>query len=184
LLNRGFSLVEVIIVCAIIATFSVALILNFRAFPKNRIGRSQVASVVESDVRRMQAMAFAGSRFQGASVCGYGIHYNTITSYILYAGVLGGGITQCQNSNHNYQAGVDLIVETKNLPNSNMQIRSAFSDVFFESPDPKTYINNNPLLTGNPITITIELRGQVNCNQQSCTDVVVYPTGRINLINN
>src|SRR3989344_2286149 len=182
-MNKGCSVIELVVICAIIATFSVVLILNFKSSPKTKIARNQIAAVIVSDIRRMQSSALAGSRYQGGAVCGYGIHYINKTSYLLYAGVLDGGITSCINTNHNYQAGTDYLVETKNITNLNMEIRSAFSDVFFESPDPKTYINNNSLLSGSPITISVQLKNQQNCAQQSCTQITVYPSGKIDLAN-
>lgn len=182
-MNRGFTLVEVLLVTAIIATFSVVLILSFRSSPRNRVARNQTASVIVSDIRRAQSMASAGSRFQGNIVCGYGINYVSPTSYRLYAGVLDGGATKCQDANRNYQAGIDLIVESKILINTNMEIRSSFNDVFFEPPDPKTYINNSYSLTGPAVTISIQLKGQQNCGGQSCTQITIYPSGQIDLTN-
>ena len=183
LTNRGFSIIELLVVTAIIATFSVVLVLNFRSSPKNQVARSQTAAAVVSDIRRIQSMASAGSRFQGNVVCGYGIHYVSSTSYILYAGVLDGGATRCQDTNHNYQAGIDLVVETKNIINSNMEMRSSFSDVIFEPPDPKTYINNSALLTGPSATITIQLKAQASCAGTSCTLITIFPSGQIDTAN-
>lgn len=182
-MTKGFTIIELLLVTVIIATFSVVLVLNFRSSPRTRVARNQVASVVESDFRRLQSMALAGSRFQGNIVCGFGIHYLNNTSYILYAGVLDGGMLTCQNTNHNYQVGIDLVVETKNIINSNMEIRSSFFDIFFEPPDPKTYINNNPALGGSPVSIDIQLKGQSSCAGQSCTQITIYPSGQINLTN-
>lgn len=129
-------------------------------------------------------MALAGSMFQGKAVCGYGIHYVDKTSYLIYAGVLDGDATKCKDANHNYQAGVDLEVEKKILINSKMEMRGqppAFLDFFFESPDPKTYINNDSSLSGPSTTITIQLNNQQNCAQKSCAHVTIYPSGKIDL---
>lgn len=101
-------------------------------------------------------------------------------TYIIYAGVLGGGITKCSDSNHNYQAGTDLLVETRKISNDNMEIATSFVDVFFESPDPKTYLDNS-LITNLPATITIWNKGQLSCVSDSCTYVKVYLSGRIDL---
>lgn len=159
------------------------LILNFRSSPRNQVARSQTAAAIVSDIRRVQAMASAGSRFQNNIVCGYGIHYISSTSYILYAGGLDGGATTCQNANRNYQVAADLMVETKSIINSNMEIRLSFNDVFFEPPDPKTYINNSALLTGPSATISIQLKGQASCGGTSCTQITIFPSGQIDIIN-
>jgi prepilin-type N-terminal cleavage/methylation domain-containing protein len=180
--NKGFSIIELLIVTAIISTFSVVLILNFRSSPTSKLARNQVAAVVVSDIRQAQSLTLAGSRFQDNLVCGYGIHYLTNVSYLIYAGLLNGA-TKCQDINHNYESGIDVTVETRTLINSKMEMRSSFSDIFFESPDPKTYINNNSALDGPPTTISIQLVGQQNCGGQSCTQITVYPSGRINTAN-
>src|SRR3989344_3790670 len=179
-MNRGFSIVELLVVSAIIATFSVVLILNFRASPASKIARVQTASVVLSDIRRDQSFALSGSRFQGGLVCGYGIHYIDSTSYLIYAkeASLSGPCSSV--TTRNYQSG-DLIAETKILINANMEFRSSFYDIFFESPDPKTYINNTSSLTTVPATITIQLKDQQNCAQGTCTKIEIYTSGQIDL---
>ena len=179
--DNGFTLVEVLVVTAIIATLSVALFFNFGTTARNRTARSQVASVIVSDIRRAQSMALAGTRFSGNIFCGYGIHYVDHISYILYAGA-NEGLPQCQSANHNYQAGIDLVVQTQKLINQNMEFRSSFSDIFFESPDPKTYINNSASLTDPQTAISIQLLNQQNCSGQSCAKIEVYTSGQVNLI--
>ncbi len=182
-MSKGFTLVEVLVVTAIIATLSVALFFNFGTTARNRTARSQVASVIVSDIRRTQSMASSGARFGGNVFCGYGIHYVDHVTYLLYAGA-NEGLPQCQGANHNYQAGTDSVVETKKLINQNMEFRSSFSDIFFESPDPKTYINNSASLTP-PLptaTITIQPTSQATCSiPQTCAQIDVSTSGQINL---
>jgi len=180
-LNKGFSLVEVLIATVIIAILSAALLFNFGTSAKNRTARIQTASVVVSDIRRAQSMALSGARFNENAVCGYGIHYLSSNTYQIYAKAIPAG--GCSTvSTRNYQTG-DLIVEVKKLVNKNMEFRSSFPDIFFESPDPKTYINNSASLTDPPITITIQLVGQASCSGQTCTKIEIYTSGRINLVN-
>lgn len=167
---------------AIIATFSVVLFLNFRSSPRNRVARNQTASVIVSDVRRAQFMATAGNRHLGNIVCGYGVRYINNVSYSIYAKAVPVSGSCSSLSTRNYQSG-DLTVETKILNNVNMEIRSVFSNIFFEPPDPKTYINNNSALTGPATVISIQLKGQANCNGQSCAQITVYPSGQIDLVN-
>lgn len=157
------------------------LILNFRSSPKSQVARSQTAAVIVSDIRRVQSMASAGSRFQGNIVCGYGIQYVDNVSYRLYAKSVPASNPCSSIGNRNFQTG-DLIVEIKNLTNSNMEIRSAFSDIFFEPPDPKTYINNKSALNDPSTAIFIQLKGQSDCLSQPCTQITIYPSGQINLI--
>ncbi len=178
--DNGFTLVEVLVVTAIIATLSVALFFNFGTTARNRTARVQVASVIVSDIRRAQSMALAGTRFNGNVFCGYGIHYVDHVTYLIYAGA-NEGLPMCQNANHNYQTGIDSVVQTQKLINQNMEFRSSFSDIFFESPDPKTYINNSALLTDPQVTINVQRVGQANCGGQSCTKIEIYTSGQINL---
>lgn len=182
-LNPGFTLVEVLVVTAIIATLSVALYFNFGTTARNRTARSQVASVIVSDIRRAQSMALSGARFNGNVFCGYGIHYVDHITYLLYAGA-DEGLPQCQSANHNYQAGTDSVVQTQKLINPNMEFRSGFSDIFFESPDPKTYINNSASLTPPfpTTTIIIQRTSQATCSiPQTCAQIDVSISGQINL---
>ncbi len=185
-MSKGFSIIELLLITAITATFSVVLILSFGFPPSGQTARYQSTSVVASDVRRVQSMALAGSGFQGSTVCGFGIHYVDKTTYLIYAGVLDGAVTRCQDANHNYQAGIDLTVETKVLINPRMEMRSTFLDFFFESPDPKTYIDNDPSLIDSlgeirSAKITIQLKNQQNCAQKTCVSVTIFASGEIDL---
>ena len=179
-MNKGFSLVEVLVATAIIAVLSSALLFNFGTSAKNKTARLQTASVVTSDIRRVQYMALSGARFGGNTVCGYGIHYLSSNSYQIYAKAI--PVAGCSAvPTRNYQTG-DLVVEVKKLVNKNMEFRSSFSDIFFESPDPKTYINNSASLTDPPMAITIQRVGQASCGGQTCTKIEIYTSGRINLV--
>lgn len=177
-------MVEVLVVTAIIATLSVALFFNFGTAARSRTARSQVASVIISDVRRAQSMALSGTRFGGNVVCGYGIHYVDHITYFLYAGA-DEGLARCQDANHNYQAGVDSVVQTQKLVNLNMEFRASFPDIFFESPDPKTYINNSASLTSPAppqAMIIIQRTGQATCSiPQTCAQIDVSTSGQLNL---
>lgn len=167
---------------AIIAVLSSALLFNFGTSAKNKTARLQTASVVASDVRRAQSMALSGVRFRGNIVCGYGIHYVNSVTYLIYAKPLPASGLCSSVSTRNYQAS-DFTVEIKRLSNKNMEFRSAFSDIFFESPDPKTYINNVFSLTNPPETITIQRVGQASCGGKTCAKIEIYTSGLINLVN-
>lgn len=178
--NDGFSIVELLVVAAIIATMSVVLVLNFRLGARTATARLQVASVIISDIRKMQSQALVGRTYNGTIVCGYGVHYNNQSSYDLYAKQAPGGGSCALINDFRYQAG-DIIVENRKLVSSQMEIRSPFQDIFFFPPDPKIYINNTPLPTPAMTTITIQLIGQKNCGGNSCTKIEVYNSGQIDL---
>lgn len=175
-------------VTAIIATLSVALLFNFGTTARSKTARRQVASIIASDIRRAQSMALSGTRFNGNIVCGYGIKYLSKTSYLIYAKTVPVSGSCASVSTRNYQTSppADFIVESKAISNVNMEMefRSDFSDIFFESPDPKTYINNSALLTDPPTmtTITIQRLNQASCGGQTCTKIEIYTSGQINLV--
>lgn len=174
-------MVELLVVIAIIATLSVAMILNFRVSAKNKTARTQTASIIISDIRRAQSMALSGSRYQNNIVCGYGVHYVDSVTYLIYAKALPSGGGCASVPTRNYNSAGDFLIETRKIINPSMAIRSSFYDIFFEPPNPKTYINNDPSLTSvfSPATISIQLKGQSNCAQQSCTNISVYTSGEL-----
>lgn len=172
---NGFSLVEILVAITIIGLLSAVLFFNSRSSSTNKTSRNQVTSLLVAAIRRAQTMASSGVRFQGISVCGFGIHYLDATSIRIYAG----GEANCMTANRNYQLGNDLVVEDIVIPNSNFLIKTAFSDIFFEPPDPKTYIDNSALLTTSPATISVGT-SQV-CGGGACTNIVIRTSGSIDI---
>lgn len=183
--RAGFSLVELLVVLAIVSSLSVVLVFNFRSSKTNLTARHQISSVIIADLRRAQSLALSGARYQGQSVCGHGIHYLNAGSYILYAGAPEGGGPTCAAANRNYQLGTDFVVDTIRVDNSYLAISGPvgglFEDVFFESPDPKVYLNNIQSLTGS-LDIYVVNRGEA-CVSVNCTTITVYGSGRIDFVN-
>lgn len=173
-------MVELLVVGAIIATLSVALVLNFRLGARTATARFQVASAIVSDIRKMQSHSLAGRNYDGTIVCGYGVRYNSPSSYDLYAKQVPGVGSCASLATYNYQAG-DTIVENRKLVSTKMEIRSSFYDVFFLPPDPKVYVNNFALPTPRSTTVTVQLVGQQNCSQGSCTTIEIHNSGQIDL---
>ena len=136
--NSGFTLVEVVVYASLTAVFSTIFLLNLRSYSTNASVLERASAAVISDFRRAQNRAIAGADFQGSSICGYGLHYLSSDSYLIYAG---GGST-CSSANRNYQNGQDFDVQTVKIVENNIKFKSSFNDIFFEPPDPKTYLNN------------------------------------------
>lgn len=180
--ERGFTLIEIIVVTSIIILLSVSLISNFRPAATNKTARDQVTGIILSDLRRAQSMTLAGSRFQNAAVCGYGLHYLTSQSYIIYTVTDRNSANGCTDENFNYQSGVDQTVDTRRLNNFSIEIRSSFLDIFFVAPDPKTYINNDGSIANTtPTTITLQIIGQAVCSASTpCSSIDIYRSGQIN----
>ena len=169
----GFTLVEVVVYASIIGLLSVALLLNLRGVQNNKSVLDRATNGVISELRRAQITAISGLNFQGSTVCGYGIHYLDPDTYLIYAG----GEAVCSTANRNYQGGTDFSVQTVKILESNVEFKGLFNDVFFEPPDPKTFINNSFSLSGGPLAISIGFKSQ-SC-PTGCKTVNVHPSGKI-----
>lgn len=180
--DPGFTLLEMMMVMSMIAIISGVIFANFRFPSKNASARKQTSSVVLSDIRKAQSFALSGSRFRGSVVCGYGIHYVSVNSYLIYSKTPPAG--GCANTpSRNYQSPGDILVESANLLNPNMKFMSQFADVYFEMPDPITYVNSVPL-SANPSSpastmISIGLNDQVDCGSAPCDTITIFNSGKI-----
>jgi hypothetical protein len=125
-------------------------------------------------------MVLSGARYNNNITCGYGLHYIDQQSYVLYAKLPPGGGPCSGLVTYNYQAG-DAIVETKKIFSANLEMRSAFDDIFFVPPNPTTFVNNSADLTAPPSTFTIQSRGQANCVNPTCSYVKVYTSGKVDI---
>ena len=167
----GFSLVELIVVMTIVAVLSTTLLLNFRVSATSATARRQTAQIVIGNIRRAQSMAIVGS----SAVCGYGIHLVSPTSYIIYTRPLSAGACRSDLASRNYDSAGDSIVTAYSLSNPNMAfVGPAFSDIYFELPEPKTYIGNNSLPNVST-AISIAPTGKPS------TTITVYTSGKIDI---
>ena len=173
----GFTLIEMIVVLAIMAIVSGTLIINFRVSATNVSARVQTANVVVGDIRKTQAMAISGTTYKDQLVCGFGIHYESEISYSIYARLID-PLVPCRadTRDRNFSLG-DPIIETKTFQNQNMQILGTFPDVFFQLPDPLTFINNNSFAGGPPASIQIVVKKVLS----PATEVTIYPSGKIDI---
>ena len=135
--SKGFTLIETMTVVAVISVISVIMLANYNSSQKHQMLQRAVRQLA-GDVRRAQNMAMASTK-QGTLVpYGYGIYIHRVqssTSYILFAD---------SNNNKRRDAGSDIDVETINF-SSRVEIANASPsgpiNIFFEPPDPTTYIN-------------------------------------------
>lgn len=132
--QRGFTLVEIIIVMSIISLMSVAILANYRNAEKRYLV-DQTAQKLASNIRKAQNMAMSGVDMS-AGRYGYGIYIRQADNfYIIYADV---------NHNSSHQP-VDLTIETIYFPEGieidSITPISSRIDIFFEPPDPITNIN-------------------------------------------
>ncbi len=168
----GFTLVELVVSIFIVGVLSTAILLNFRIGQSGAFLTRATASL-ETDIRAAQNLAVASSEFEGSIPCGYGLHYLDNRTYRLYAGRMGGA-ANCQSSDHNFQSGTDPVYQDKKIIEQRVVFRSAFSDIFFEPPDPATYINNSRS-AGASTAIELCLEEDL----ANCRNLIIDTAGRI-----
>ena len=173
--NRGFTLVEILVVTAITVFITGILVANFA---RSRVDLNQTALLVTDAVREAQALALAGSTIGGTNRCGYGIHF-LANGYLIYAGPNANPPTDCSTTDRNYNVGPDVKVREAFFSNNVIEVVLPAPDIFFEPPDPTTYIggvNTPPTQT----TIIIRRKG-ANCSGQSidCRKINVTTSGLI-----
>ncbi|MBZ9572785.1 type II secretion system protein [Patescibacteria group bacterium] len=138
-MNKGFTLIELIVVMSIIAILSSILFLGTRTEEK-KLALQRSAYVLTQDLREVQEMAMGAGEVDcnGSNANSFGIHFKSGWEgyYILFA--------DC-NDNQNWDGSdkdnlirkVDL---EKGVEISDLAPASSFS-VVFDPPDPITYIN-------------------------------------------
>lgn len=172
--QAGFTLIEILVVAAITITISTFLFLNFSS---SRVDVDHVVVNMVADIRASQVEAAGSVKYLNKYRCGYGIHYINATSYNRYAGP-DASITTCSTENRNF-GGTDVAIRTMPIPDSKVQIKAAFTDIFFEPPNPTTFVNNSSTsLAADQILIGPT---SVNCatSPSSCRAICVYTSGRI-----
>ena len=151
--SQGFTLIEMLVIIFIISLLSVLILANYQG-GKKKYALLQANQKLISDLRRAQNMAINGTEIEGhcstVFACfGYGIYLNSGSSYLLFAD---------NNNNKIYDSGEGF--ETINLPFP-IIIQSTIPSpayVFFEAPDPITYINQNSGV-GVSAKITLQIQG-------------------------
>ena len=172
--TAGFSLIEMLVVVAIIAFLSASLILNFS---RTRIDIEQSANLIMATIREAQSKTVSSTVYNGYNPCGYGIHYVSSNQLAIYVGPNAASPTNCLTINKNYQIGEDAVIKTQTFTDLQVEIKNSFNDIFFLPPDPKTYLNNNASLNQSPITIQIGPVGGT-C-PTNCRTISIYPSGKI-----
>ena len=172
--SLGFTLIEVLVVAAITGIISTFMLLNFQ---RSRIDLNESGGVLMADLRAAQSKALASTKYDSGSGskirCGYGVHYINPTSYSIYTGPDASSNT-CSSLNRNLD-GADTTVATKVFGNEKVEFKAVFSDIFWEPPNPDTYINNSSAPAS--INITIGKKGGI-C-PADCKTINVSTSGKI-----
>ena len=167
--QTGFTMIELLVVMFIMTLLTASVLVSYRGGQRKYV-LTQSAQQLVSDLRQAQNMTISGVDI--SSYHGYGIHAEDNNNfYILFADQNGDSIYKSQN---------DTIIKTVNLPNLikiDSVSPSSNLDVFFKSPNPTTYINNNPSAgqTGTIVlkientslnkTITVTTAGLIQINE-------------------
>jgi prepilin-type N-terminal cleavage/methylation domain-containing protein len=172
----GFTLVEVLVVMSITILISTSLVVNFS---RSRSDLTQVTLFMAAQVRNIQERANSGVQYSGATKCGYGIVASTPTSFDIVVGPNSNSV-DCTNISWPY-----TVIETISLQDPNLEFKTAdapkyFSDIFFEPPNSRTYINGSSTLGIPPATILIGYKRRRCLDDPSkCRAVCVYSSGKI-----
>ncbi len=170
-MNKGFTLLELVVVMAIVLLLTVLIFPAFRLGEKN-FSLENATAKLSRDLRRAEDMALSAKQFQGiVPRGGYGIYVNAATnSYILFA--------DCDDStpnpsnptpDHLYNPGSNNcggfpeIVETINLGNYLLVSSLAPSSplhIVFTAPRPLVTLSG----AGNEAIITFALKDNLNRN--------------------
>ncbi|MEK7659089.1 MAG: type II secretion system protein [Patescibacteria group bacterium] len=171
-MKNGFTLIELVASIFIVGALSAAILLNYRT-GQNKAFLTRAAAAFETDIRRVQNLSVASSEFESSIPCGYGLHYVDNRTYWLYAGRLNGA-ANCQSSDHNFQSGADPVYQDRKIIEQRVVFRSVFSDIFFEPPDPTTYINNSRSV-GASTAIELCLEDDLT----NCRNLIIDTAGRV-----
>lgn len=164
--KRGFTLIEALVVIAIIGILSVTITANYSSM-RYKFALLRSAHQLSQDIRRAQEMATSAKKYEPTNQVppGYGIYLIQgvgQTSYTLYAD------TSPLQGNQQYDKGQDAVVETFNLEEKVYIIDISSSttvSINFKGPDPVTRIYNGSSNL-NSVTITLALEHDSNITKE------------------
>ena len=155
--ESGFTIFELLVVIFIIGLLSSGVLLSYRK-SKRLYALNQSAHQLISDLRKAQNMALSGVDInETTQYCGYGIVIDygpRPTSYYLYADKN----NNCDTSNNKYTPSDTLIKEIVLSNQTTLDEVTPDLDIYFKSPDPTTYINQDASV-GVSGTITLKVLG-------------------------
>lgn len=184
-LQNGFTLVEMLVVAAILGVVATFLLMNLGS---SRVNLSAVGEKLVAEIRDVQSRAI-GNSFQGGRLrCGFGItpDLNDRSAYLAYWGP-DASTANCLTIDHNFSSGEDSVYLQQKFADQNLEFKddvagTIFKDVFFMPPDPKTYIDNSSMLSTLPARILFGVRGRSCDTTQDCRAICIYPSGLIQLV--
>ena len=141
--NKGFTLIEVLVVLTLLSFLTSILILYSRG-GEGQILLFREQSKLISDILRAKSLAIQTFQTQ-EKVCGYGVHFEMApyNNYVIFRELKGADPDNpCGANNRRYDAGEEFEPVT-NLEDYGMKLdQSTIGDVFFQPPDPKIYFDS------------------------------------------
>jgi prepilin-type N-terminal cleavage/methylation domain-containing protein len=177
--SQGFTLVEMLVVLSIMSVIGASLVMSFS---RSRVDITQAAALVAAQIRDIQVRTTSGLQYNNTTRCGYGITQADDRSLYIFVGP-DANVVNCSTEDRRYN-GADIVIETIQLQDPNVEFKLAatpkyFLDIFFEPPNPKTYLDNNASLGIVPVTILVGQKG-VSCSaSDKCRAICVYTSGKI-----
>jgi prepilin-type N-terminal cleavage/methylation domain-containing protein len=188
-LEKGFTLIEILVVIGITGLVTVFLLKNFS---RSQQDLDRVAQAVVAGIRDAQARAGGSRQYQSTYRCGYGIHAVSSTEIDIYVGP-NATTANCATENRNYD--VNDTINLALLPPIRITVPTVvvnsdstpyapipyFPDIFFEPPNPSTYINNSASLSATPARILLTIVGTNCSNVADCRAICISPSGQIDV---
>lgn len=157
--RRGFTLIELMVVMAIIGVVSSIVISNQGSFNKSII-LANAAYDVALSLRSVESYGVGGRVAGNITNAGYGMHFQSASpeSFILFADIAGGASCagekpDCKIGDHMYTSGSDQFMQTYTLGNgvtiSRLCAYSGIScsavsslDIVFTRPNPEAFVTD------------------------------------------
>jgi prepilin-type N-terminal cleavage/methylation domain-containing protein len=180
--KNGFTLVELLVVAGITGFITTFIIINFN---RNKVDLNSELNILISKIRLAQTKTVTSTRFNNSIRCGYGIRYIDNKSYRLYVGE-NASVLNCASQNKDYNPVAndldrDISLEIVKFTDPRIEFKTIFRAIYFEPPDPKTFIIDNGGTVHNEpnysLGITIGKVGGVCPND--CKTIYVFTSGKI-----
>ncbi|MBI4086785.1 prepilin-type N-terminal cleavage/methylation domain-containing protein [Candidatus Kaiserbacteria bacterium] len=170
---RGFSLVELMVVIAIMAVLSAVVLARYKSFNSTILLRN-LAYEIALSTREAQMLGISVQAAPAASnpfAHAYGVHFTPGTSYTLFRDL---------DDDNQYDTGEDVSVYRIGQGNSITSVCAGTNcafvslDVLFRRPEPDAlfYVNGSPLSTSSVLI-------QAGSQDGNMRAVRIYPTGQI-----
>jgi prepilin-type N-terminal cleavage/methylation domain-containing protein len=139
--NKGFTLVELMVSVAIFVIISSVILARHSQF-SGTILIKNLAYDIALSIRKAQVFGLSIREYKGKFDSGYGVHFNSDSSYIFFSDT---------NGNNVYNSGVDDIIDTLTLGGGNKiskfcadtQCSITSLDIVFNRPNPDAIITKN-----------------------------------------